>query len=316
MYGAHQRESVWDPSEDIGMYEKAENPHIEEETAADQRKDGYPEAYVITEAAEQLGIVNTDVPHGPTFKDLTGMQFGKWKVLKYVKGSAHGSLYLCQCSCGRSREIWGGQLTSGRSQSCGKPGCRVRKGSSTLAKDVKYTIEPGDERLFRIWCELQELNNTKMWRCKADGKLFPIARMSVGITNWKLFTEHAHINGYNDKKVFCSKIEHGPLMPINESLPDGPQGLVVQLSNMEWIYPDQAEDEDRMLIVKPVKEKYYKDPTDGKVYTRAQLAEKYDIDISTFNSRLTRGWSIEKTCLGDHIPFVYKSDPNAKIWKD
>ena len=304
------------PAEDHRMFDKAENPHVEEETMTDQRRQGYQEAYVTTEAAKQMGIENTDIPHGPTFKDLTGMQFGKWRVLRYVKSTPHGSLYECLCTCGACKTIWGNQLTAGRSQSCGKPGCRVRRGRPMKEKDALPFVEPGDERLFRIWCELLELNNASMWRCKADGTLYPIAKVSAGLRDWKTFMEWSYNAGYNDKKVLCNKVEYGSLFPINESLPDGPKGMIVQLSNMEWIYPEQAEDEERLVVIKPVKERYYRDPTDGHVYTRAQLAEKYDMKLSTFNSRLSRGWSIEKTCLGDHVPFKCVADPNRQIWKN
>ena len=49
------------------------------------------------------------------FKDLTGKQFGEWKVLEYTGKS----MWKCQCSCGKIKEVHRYQLTSGKSKSCG-----------------------------------------------------------------------------------------------------------------------------------------------------------------------------------------------------
>lgn len=48
-------------------------------------------------------------------EDLTGKTFGKWKVLKYVGDRK----WLCRCSCGVEKEVYGKFLKSGQSKSCG-----------------------------------------------------------------------------------------------------------------------------------------------------------------------------------------------------
>ena len=48
-------------------------------------------------------------------KDLTGKQFGKWKVIEY----AENSKWLCRCDCGNIKEISGSILKRGESKSCG-----------------------------------------------------------------------------------------------------------------------------------------------------------------------------------------------------
>lgn len=47
--------------------------------------------------------------------DLTGQQFGEWKVLEY----ADDKKWKCQCSCGTVRIVPGGDLRNGKSTSCG-----------------------------------------------------------------------------------------------------------------------------------------------------------------------------------------------------
>lgn len=53
-------------------------------------------------------------------KDLSGQQFGKWKVLNLdetkQKGHKH---WICQCSCGTIRSVDGNTLRNGKSTSCG-----------------------------------------------------------------------------------------------------------------------------------------------------------------------------------------------------
>lgn len=50
------------------------------------------------------------------FIDLTGLQFGEWTVLKK---SEKESYWLCQCSCGKQREVYVSSLKRGLSKSCG-----------------------------------------------------------------------------------------------------------------------------------------------------------------------------------------------------
>ena len=60
------------------------------------------------------------------FQDLSGMKFGKLKVIeKDLKKSTKKSIYwICECECGNTKSILGGNLRSGKSTSCG---CGVLK---------------------------------------------------------------------------------------------------------------------------------------------------------------------------------------------
>ena len=58
------------------------------------------------------------------FKDLTDKQFGDWTAKKYLGNQ----MWLCQCSCGKTRAIRSADLTSGKSRSCGH--------STTVFKDL------------------------------------------------------------------------------------------------------------------------------------------------------------------------------------
>lgn len=55
----------------------------------------------------------------PNFKDLTGMKFSKWLVLKWhSRSKARQSLWLCRCECGTEKPVAGQTLVNGTSRSC------------------------------------------------------------------------------------------------------------------------------------------------------------------------------------------------------
>src|SRR5262245_38892402 len=61
------------------------------------------------------------IPGSPRFQartpveDLTGRRYGRLQVLSY----AGRSKWHCRCDCGHEKEIWGGHLRKGATQSCG-----------------------------------------------------------------------------------------------------------------------------------------------------------------------------------------------------
>lgn len=63
--------------------------------------------------------------------DLTGRQFGLWYVIghprRVVLRSSRKYLWLCRCSCGVEREVVGGDLREGKSQSCGCLGLSYKR---------------------------------------------------------------------------------------------------------------------------------------------------------------------------------------------
>lgn len=51
--------------------------------------------------------------------DLTGRTFGKWKVLEKSQKRGSHDYYLCECECGKIKEVSGYNLKTGKSTSCG-----------------------------------------------------------------------------------------------------------------------------------------------------------------------------------------------------
>lgn len=52
-------------------------------------------------------------------KDLTGKVFGRWTVVALLPKSTQHRKWLCQCECGKVKNVFHSGLTSGISQSCG-----------------------------------------------------------------------------------------------------------------------------------------------------------------------------------------------------
>ena len=81
-------------------------------------------------------------------KDITGMQFGRLKVVTYqsvVGGNHH---WLCVCECGESRSVSTSNLNSGRAKSCG---CLKRE--VVIATYTKHGM--AGSRTYNIWCNIK-----------------------------------------------------------------------------------------------------------------------------------------------------------------
>lgn len=54
-----------------------------------------------------------------TFEDLTGRRFSRLVVIKETGRFRGGAVWLCQCDCGKMKEIPAAYLKNGRAKSCG-----------------------------------------------------------------------------------------------------------------------------------------------------------------------------------------------------
>lgn len=65
------------------------------------------------------------------FKDMTGMRFGKWLVVRQAAPDAEFvstmARWICRCDCGTERTVAAGSLRTSISRSCG---CAPRSGTS------------------------------------------------------------------------------------------------------------------------------------------------------------------------------------------
>ena len=130
-------------------------------------------------------------------EDLTGRVFGELTVLRRAENSPGGrTVWLCQCSCGKTHEVLAGKLKSGRTRSCG---CQ------------KYTTFRGRDltgqrfgRLVALYPVRRETTSGAIWRCRCacgaeteviSSSLLRGTTRSCGCLNQELRTEmHDHMH--------------------------------------------------------------------------------------------------------------------------
>lgn len=86
--------------------------------------------------------------------DLTGNRYGRLTVLSRVPGNK----WLCRCDCGTEKQIYGGSLRNGLSQSCGCLNIEVQRAKREDLTGKRYgrwsVLGPGDDY--------------EHWRCRCD----------------------------------------------------------------------------------------------------------------------------------------------------
>lgn len=98
-----------------------------------------------------------------TFEDLTGQRFGKLTVIKRGedKFSPKGRrkiMWICECECGKEITVYGGNLKSGNTQSCGCKNKGILLHDLTGKRFGYYTVIERTENK----------NGRTMWKCRCD----------------------------------------------------------------------------------------------------------------------------------------------------
>ena len=137
----------------------------------------------------------------PKFEDLSGKEFGRWKVIRrvddYITPSGNRFVqYECECSCkNRARKnVLANALKSGKSSSCG---CIQREKAKETAHQNFSTHSDSKSRLYRIWAEMRKRCNNKK---SSNYKNYGARGVSI-CKEWddfETFKKWAMDNGYND----------------------------------------------------------------------------------------------------------------------
>jgi hypothetical protein len=85
------------------------------------------------------------------FKDLTGKEFGRLKVLEFLERRKKRTIWLCRCSCGEYIEIRADQITSGKAKSCG---C-LQKDTVTKHGFWNTDYSKGTMKFYKVWQSLR-----------------------------------------------------------------------------------------------------------------------------------------------------------------
>lgn len=113
--------------------------------------------------AKSCGCYNKEY-HAANYIDLTGKKFGKLEVLTKVPKPEHlkspGTYWLCRCTCGKEKIIYGKSLLEGHTTSCGS--CRTDIIDDLTGKKFGHltVIERDYSR--------PSNNNGAFWKCRCD----------------------------------------------------------------------------------------------------------------------------------------------------
>ena len=193
----------------------------------------------------------------PRLIEMAGRVFGLWTVIEKAGNTARGlALWRCVCKCGTEKIVGGGDLRSGKSQSCGCTGSR------TTLKDRATTHGMTGTRLHISWKNMQS-------RCR-DVRREHYGGKGIKVCNeWSSFENFQHwaeSHGYKDNLT----IER-----LNNELGYTPENCV---------WADRTAQARNRTIVNMA--------PDGRSW--AEIAEENGVTVGVMNNRLSAGgWPIE-----------------------
>lgn len=196
------------------------------------------------------------------FIDLTGRRFGRLTVIERTKSTNKNAKWLCQCDDGNYVSVFGTDLKSGKTQSCG---CI----HSEQLEQRNYKHGLSDSKLCDVWRSMKErCYNPRVDQYKDYG-----GRGIIVCPEWcnefQAFYDWAMENGYKEGLTIDRKDNNGNYEP----------------SNCRWATRKEQNNNTRAnhLITH-----------NDKTQTLTQWAQEVHIKSHTLLARLNRGWSVEK----------------------
>lgn len=198
------------------------------------------------------------------FKDLTGMTFGRWKVIERAENNARGdAMWLCECSCENhtKRIVMGNSLRQGKSQSCG---CLNKEINSSKGKHYQSKT-----RLYNIWLNMKD-------RCKNPNNKFYYNYGGRGVTvcpewdnDYCIFRDWAINNGYQDNLTIDRLDNDKGYSP----------------DNCRWATRQQQSNNLKKNIILEY---------NGEKHTMAEWSRILNISYMALCHRIERGWEVER----------------------
>lgn len=253
------------------------------------------ETGIQPQQAEEI-VWRKETEDRPYRKDLTGKMFGKWHVDSFARYSEHGSYWNCTCTgCGKQKEIRVQLLTSGKSKSCGGPGCKTHR---TIVKGSEEAIEPKHRRAKRVWDNLMEMADPKYRRCDKKGNLYKIW-LQPQLKSWDVFLDWTLDNGLKSltNDIGTAYSLYSPLSSIYHIRTHMLGDLIPFIkSNMYWNVRDETTERGIVpdMVIDSGFERYYLDPFTETPMTRKQISETYGIPIGTISAKLKGGMGLEE----------------------
>ena len=199
--------------------------------------------------------------------DLTGKRFGRLTIIKRIEnGKGRVTMYLAQCDCGKFVKVRAGNVTRGKTISCG---C-YHKELVSQAQKHGQARKRNCTRLYNIWCGIKaRCYNSHVKDFKHYGGK-GIKMCEEWVSNFNAFSTWAESNGYNDT-LTIDRIDN------NKNY---------EPSNCRWVTrKEQSKNTSQ--------NHYITFNEETKLLT--EWSKQTGINATTILNRLNRGWSIEKT---------------------
>lgn len=195
--------------------------------------------------------------------DLIGQRFGKLTVIERSENSCGGKTrWVCRCDCGKEKVILGDSLRKGRTSSCGCKYLESNKGRNT-------THGQTSTRIYRIWLSVKQrccYKNSSTYKIYGDRGITVCEEWK---NDFQTFHEWAMSHGYTDELTIDRIDVNGNYEP----------------SNCRWATAkEQMNNTRRNTVVEH----------DGKQMSLAQWADYLGMNYSSFMSRWSRGWTIDR----------------------
>jgi hypothetical protein len=194
-------------------------------------------------------------------RDLTGMQFGHWTVLRQNPERRYSHIYYdCRCVCGTERTVGAMHLRSGKSTNCG---CEKVKQFAASKRTHGMT----DTRTYQSWCNMKlRCNNPK-----AVGYQYWGGRGIGYCERWESFDAFLADMGPAPDKMTLDRIDG--------SKDYGPD-------NCRWVSHTVQNNNRRSN---------HRLTFRGRTLTLAEWSRETGISYGALQHRASNGWPVEKT---------------------
>lgn len=203
---------------------------------------------------------------------LDGQKFGKLLVISFNGVVKENRTWNCICECGNNTIVSSNKLKSGRTRSCG---CGVT--------ESRFSHGMSKSREFKTWTTIKGRCYNKTNKSYKDYG----ARGIIVCERWLKSFE----NFYEDM---------GPKPSRNHSIDRINNNGNYEPENCKWATKEEQNNNTRVNIYLTY---------NNRTLTLSQWAKELDLKYSALQSRLARGWSVEKT-LNTPIRTIKKGNKN------
>ena len=212
------------------------------------------------------------------FKDITGNKYGSLTVIKrvddYVFNGGKISQWLCKCDCGKETIVRGDYLRSGHTQSCG-----------CLRGEHSITHRESNTKLYNVWNSIKSRCFNPNSQAANDYGNRGITMCEEWYNDYTIFRDWAFANGYDPKIEYKNNNDKLTVERINVNGNYCPENCK--------LIPLSKQNENKRNNIR------YE--FNGKKLLAKEWAEETGIPLTTINSRLARGWSIDKILTTNKI---------------